>query len=76
MAAHEFGHHIGNPDEYAGAAIDAALNDDGAVNGIDSDSIMGQNLTKVKKRHFRTICLHLTKMIRTATGREYTFEAA
>jgi LysM repeat protein len=75
MAAHEFGHHIGNPDEYAGAAIDAALNDDGAVNGIDSDSIMGQNLTNVKKRHFRTICLHLTKMIRTATGREYTFVA-
>lgn len=75
MAAHEFGHHLGNPDEYAGATLDTSLNDDGAVNGIDDDSLMGQNLTKVKKRHFRTICKHFTDMVKTKTGKTFTYEA-
>lgn len=74
VAAHEFGHHLGNPDEYAGAAVDTGLNTDGATNGIDPDSIMGQNLTKVKARHYRTICKHLSTMVKTAYGitAEYT----
>jgi hypothetical protein len=75
MAAHEFGHHIGNPDEYAGAKIDTSLNEDGAVNGIDNDSIMGQNLTKVKKRHFRTICKHFAKIVKDEHHKDYTYEA-
>ncbi len=75
VAAHEFGHHLGNPDEYAGAAIDTSLNDDGAVNGIDPNSIMGQNLTTVKKRHYRTICTHFAAMVKTESGKTYTYEA-
>ena len=75
VAAHEFGHHLGNPDEYAGAAIDTSLNGDGAVNGIDADSIMGQNLTHVKRRHFRTICAHLRAMVQQHTGRNHSYRA-
>jgi len=75
VAAHEFGHHLGNPDEYAGAAIDTSLNSDGAVNGIDADSIMGQNLTTVKRRHFRTICAHLRAMVRQQTRRTHRYRA-
>ncbi len=73
--AHEFGHHLGNPDEYAGADLDTSLNSDGAVNGIDADSIMGQNMTKVKKRHFKTVCKHFASMVQTKTGKSYTYEA-
>jgi hypothetical protein len=75
MAAHEFGHHLGNPDEYAGASLEVTLNGDGAVNGIDTDSIMGQNLTKVKKRHYRTICKHLASMVKDEKGRDFEYEA-
>jgi hypothetical protein len=75
MAAHEFGHHLGNPDEYAGSALDTSLNDDGATAGIDANSIMGQNLTKVKKRHYRTICSHFSSMVKTNFGKTYTYEA-
>jgi hypothetical protein len=76
MPAHEFGHHLGNGDEYAGAtSVDTSLNGDGAVNGIDADSIMGQNMTKVKKRHFRAICAHFASMVQTKTGQSYTYEA-
>lgn len=76
MPAHEFGHHLGNPDEYAGAeSVDPTLNGDGAVNGIDPNSIMGQNMITVKSRHFRTICAHLSKMVRDQYGKMYTYEA-
>ncbi|MGB5139340.1 MAG: hypothetical protein WBP29_12480, partial [Candidatus Zixiibacteriota bacterium] len=37
MAAHEFGHHLGNPDEYQTVRTDTSLNGDGAVNGVDPD---------------------------------------
>jgi hypothetical protein len=73
VAAHEFGHHLGNPDEYAGAAIDTTLNSDGAANGIDTDSIMGQNLTKVKARHFREICKVFTEAVANAFGKTYNY---
>jgi hypothetical protein len=75
MAAHEFGHHLGNPDEYAGANLDTSMNGDGAANGIDTDSIMGQNMTKVKKRHYGTVCRHFAAMVQTLTGKVYTYEA-
>ena len=75
VAGHEFGHHLGNPDEYAGAVLDTSLNSDGATAGIDADSIMGQNLTKVKKRHYSTICKHFASMVQTLTGKSYTYEA-
>jgi hypothetical protein len=75
MAAHEFGHHLGNPDEYEGARVDTSLNDDGAVDGIDEDSIMGQNMTHVKKRHFSTVCTHLAAMVVEQLGKPFTFEA-
>jgi hypothetical protein len=75
MAAHEFGHHIGNPDEYAGAAVDTTMNGDGAVNGIDADSIMGQNLTKVKKRHYTLICKVLADSVKAEHKVTYTYEA-
>ena len=74
MAAHEFGHHIGNPDEYFGAEVDTSLNADGAVNGIDEDSIMGQNLSKVKKRHYRQVREHFQKMVKTQYGKNYTYK--
>ncbi|MGN6366888.1 MAG: hypothetical protein ACTHN5_01365 [Phycisphaerae bacterium] len=77
MPAHEFGHHLGNPDEYAGANIDKTLNDDGAVNGIDADSLMGQNMTKLKKRHFKYIGLQIAAMVDEATKRcnGFTYDA-
>jgi hypothetical protein len=73
---HEFGHFLGNPDEYAGAtSVDTSLNGDGAVNGIDSDSIMGQNMTKVKKRHFRTLAKHFAGMARDKTSKTWKYNA-
>jgi hypothetical protein len=74
-AAHEFGHHLGNPDEYEGAVIDETLDTDGAVDGIDRDSIMGQDMTKVKARHFGTILRHFAAMVKTASGKDWTYEA-
>jgi hypothetical protein len=75
MAAHEFGHHIGNPDEYAGAKLDESLNDDGAKKGIDADSIMGQNLTKVKKRHFKLIATVFASRVQAEYGKSFTYDA-
>jgi hypothetical protein len=75
MAAHEFGHHMGNPDEYAGAVLDTSLNSDGATAGIDANSIMGQNLSTVKKRHFKSVCEHLASMVKAKYGVTFTYEA-
>ncbi|NJK32119.1 MAG: type VI secretion system tip protein VgrG, partial [Deltaproteobacteria bacterium] len=75
LAAHEFGHLLGNPDEYEGAPhIDTTINDDGAVAGIDEESIMGSG-TLVKRRHFRTICAHLSSMIEEQYHRTFKYEA-
>ena len=74
MPVHEFGHHLGYPDEYVGGIhVDTTVNEDGAVNGIDVDSIMGQNSSKVKKRHFRVVCQQLSAMVDTASGRTNGF---
>lgn len=74
VAAHEFGHHMDNKDEYAGAVIDASLNEDGAVNGIDANSIMGQNLTTVKKRHYRAVAKHFAKCIKDKSGKTWNYD--
>jgi hypothetical protein len=73
MAAHEFGHHIGNPDEYAGAAVDTSMNGDGATKGIDRHSIMGQNMTKVKVRHLGTVAKVFSDAIRAEYGKSFTY---
>ena len=76
MPPHEFGHHLGNPDEYAGGVgVDASVNTDGATAGIDANSIMGANLSTVKRRHYNTICKHLAAMVKTQYGRTYTYAA-
>lgn len=73
---HEFGHWLDNPDEYAGAkGVDDSVNDDGAAEGIDPTSIMGVQLDKVKKRHFKTICKHFANMVQTKTGKSWTYKA-
>lgn len=70
LPAHEFGHHLGYPDEYTGGVgVDASVNEDGAVNGIDADSMMGQNMTIVKKRHFKFIGQQLALMMDTKSQR-------
>ena len=74
--AHEFGHFLGNPDEYAGAkGLETSLNEDGATNGIDQDSIMGVKLTKVKKRHFRTLAKHFSDMVKGKTTKTWKYKA-
>jgi hypothetical protein len=81
-AAHETGHHMDNPDEYTGGAVDPSLNDDGAVAGIDPNSMMGQSMSTVKKRHYHAFGEGyptkdgiLKKMIKKQYGREYEYEA-
>lgn len=74
MAAHETGHHMDNPDEYKDGAVDASLNGDGAVNGIDDNSIMGQNLSTVKKRHFHAFAEMNKKLIKKAYGKDYDYD--
>ncbi len=75
VAAHESGHLIGLPDEYIGGGVDTSLNDDGASNGIDNNSIMGSGLSTVKKRHYRTIVEMTKKLISASYGRTYEYEA-
>jgi type VI secretion system secreted protein VgrG len=71
--AHEFGHHLGNPDEYVGAGtVDPTVNDDGATAGIDELSIMGSG-DIVRRRHYKHISLALTKLISTHLGKTYTY---
>lgn len=74
-AAHEAGHLLDNPDEYLNGGVDPAVNGDGAVNGIDDDSIMGQNLTVVKKRHYGGMITMNKRIIKTKYGLDYDYEA-
>jgi len=74
-SAHEAGHLLDNPDEYLNGAVDPSVNGDGAVNGIDSDSIMGQNMTKVKKRHYNGLVTMNKRVIKTKYGLDYDYEA-
>jgi hypothetical protein len=77
MAAHEVGHLVGMPDEYAGGAIDTTQPDgDGLKGGIDDDSLMGANLTQVKKRHYATFSETAKRIWKGKTGAELEFSAA
>ena len=68
VAAHEAGHYMDNPDEYTGGALDTSVNGDGAVNGIDADCLMGQNLSVVKKRHYHAFAAMARKLVQGAYG--------
>lgn len=72
-AIHEFGHHLGNPDEYFGAStVDMYVNGDGAILGIDKQSIMGDGST-ARRRHFETIAKACAQLVERETGKAYTF---
>ncbi len=72
-AIHEFGHHLGNPDEYPGAStVNIFVNGDGAKFGIDHDSIMGSG-EDIRARHFNTLAKALTKLVHQETGMAFTF---
>lgn len=77
LAPHEFGHHLGAPDEYAGVdTTQVGVNDsDGLANGVDSSSIMGSGMTTVKKRHYKGIVEVLAKLVRDQFSKTYTYRA-
>lgn len=75
MAIHEFGHHLGNPDEYEGAStVDVSVNGDGAKLGIDDHSIMGKGGLR-RRRHFNAVIAALTQRVADETGKPYTYSA-
>jgi hypothetical protein len=77
VAAHETGHLVGLPDEYAGGATDTTQpNGDGLAAGLDNDSLMGANLTNVKKRHFVNFLAVAKKLWKAKTGKDLDFIAA
>lgn len=72
-AIHEFGHHLGNPDEYSGAgSVNMYVNSDGAVLGIDDASIMGTG-TIARRRHFDSIAEALAQLVEQELGVMFTF---
>lgn len=74
-AIHEFGHHLGNPDEYFGAStVNIWVNGDGAILGIDKRSIMGGGRT-ARRRHLNTVAAVLAKLVEQETGKSYTYTA-
>ena len=73
-AANKTGQQMGNPDEFKGGAVDVSIADDGAVGGVDADSIMGQNLTGVKKRHYRSFAEMTQRLIKSTYGKDYAYE--
>ena len=74
VAAHEAGHYMDNPDEYVGGALDTSVNGDGAVNGIDADCLMGQNLTVVKKRHYAAFAIMVRRLVNGAYGLDAEYQ--
>ena len=84
LAPHEFGHHLGCPDEYKGAAsVDTSVNGPDVKLGVDPTSMMGNvpkegatpALYPVKARHFDIIKQHLSAMFREQKGITMTFTA-
>jgi hypothetical protein len=80
LAPHEFGHHLGNPDEYkGGVGIDTTVNTDGATAGIDGSCLMGSvpagDVPPLKARHFTIIGKHLAALIQAQAGVSWTFDA-
>lgn len=73
VAAHEFGHHLGNPDEYPGAgSVDPSVNGDGAAAGIDDKSIMGSG-TIPRRRHLDAVCKALSQLVSREVGKHFTY---
>jgi hypothetical protein len=80
LAPHEFGHHLGCPDEYAGGVkIDTSVNSDGANAGIDPTSLMGsvpsEGMPPIKARHLNVVKAQLAAMIQAQKGVAWTFIA-
>jgi hypothetical protein len=79
LAPHEFGHHLGNPDEYpGGVGIDTSVNTDGASAGIDGSCLMGSvpndNVPPIKARQLNIIKQHLANLIKAKEGVSWTFD--
>ncbi len=79
LAPHEFGHHLGNPDEYpGGVGIDTSVNTDGATAGIDGTCLMGSvpngSVPPIKARHLNIIKQHLANLIKSKEGVSWTFD--
>jgi len=72
-AIHEFGHHLGNPDEYPGAgSVDVLVMGDGAVFGIDEESIMGGG-REIRRRHYKFIAEALDELVRERLDKDFTY---
>jgi type VI secretion system VgrG family protein len=72
-AQHEFGHRLGNPDEYPGAtSVDPSVNGDGAVVGIDKEGLMGEGW-ELRRRYWDSICEAFTKLVQRETGTSFTY---
>ncbi len=72
-AIHEFGHHLGNPDEYPGASsVNIFVNGDGAALGIDEASLMGEGDT-ARRRHLDTVAEALARLVEQELGKSYTY---
>lgn len=81
MAAHEVGHLVGQPDEYESGAVDPAVNEDGAVNGIDGTTLMGSSLedesnNKIKKRHYSNFLAMARILYKKGGGKDEEWVAA
>jgi hypothetical protein len=75
MPCHETGHLLNNPDEYAEGACDPTVSGDGAVNGVDANCIMGQNMSDVKKRHYHSMVEMASRLVKAMSGRTETYKA-
>lgn len=72
-AMHEFGHHLGNPDEYPGAtSVDATVNGDGATAGIDPEGLMGDGST-LRQRYYDTIRTVFVSLVARETKKLFTY---
>jgi hypothetical protein len=69
MTAHETGHTMDNPDEYADGATDPAI-------GINPDCIMGQKMTKVEKRHYHAFAEMTGRLAKAAIGGTDTYKVS
>jgi type VI secretion system VgrG family protein len=70
---HEFGHHLGLPDEYPGASsVDPTVYGDGATAGIDKGAIMGAG-SAVRRRHLETICQALGQLVEREFGKHFDY---
>jgi hypothetical protein len=70
--SHEYGHHLGNPDEYGTGT--RTPDGDGMVGGIDANCVMGNNRTPVKKRHLYRVAEQMAAAVRTHKSKTYTYD--